>query len=82
MKITLKELEEKGICEEALERCIADGREEIEAEELLELLEEEKNTENYILWVYINFNLSGMARNWYPNGQLEIKATYEKGEII
>jgi antitoxin component YwqK of YwqJK toxin-antitoxin module len=81
MKITLKELIEKEICEEALERCRADGREEIEVEELLELLEEEKNTEEYILWVYRNLCLSGMARNWYPDGQLQEKTTFENGKL-
>lgn len=53
---------------------------EVDIWEVIKLLKETKNSHCYISWLFINFKLTGVARNWWSDDQLSSESTYKNGE--
>ena len=80
MKITLKLLEEKGACKEAMEEFEELNLEGIEVYDLIKMLEERKDSEGYTWWLFRELKLTGSCKGYYRNGSLKYDENYKNDE--
>ena len=80
MEITYDLLAEKKACCNALVEFKEHfGAESVDVWDLIELLEEKKDSEGYISWLFKAFKLTGICRAWWDNGKLWSEHGYKDG---
>lgn len=80
MKITLKDLKDKGVCSGGKKWFIKSFGEdsEIDIEDLKNKLIEQKESD-YLRWLYEKFKLSGEYIAYWYSGSIFVKCYYENG---
>ena len=80
MKITAKLLKKRKACQPAIDEFIELGLEGIDVYDLIKMLEKRKDSNDYSLWLFGKFKLTGRCRGWYENKQRRYNHNYERGE--
>ena len=82
MEITYDLLVEKKACCNALVEFKEHfGAESVDVWALIKRLEERKDFEGYITWLFTELNLTGIAREWHDNGNLFSEHNYKNGKL-
>ncbi|NCC70315.1 hypothetical protein EOM09_01920 [bacterium] len=82
MKITLKDLQNKGIYKDWKEWFIENFRWDIQIDiEDLKIKLIEQKEDRFLKWLYINYKLSGEYIGYWDNGSVFIKCFYKKGKL-
>jgi len=77
--ITLKDLQEHRACNEGQEEFKTNFPDGIDVYELVKKLEERKDSNSYIFWLFITFNLTGICKYWHNSGQLAFEDNFKNG---
>ena len=83
MQINIEKLKEHAACSEGL-RWFAKNFSRtatVSIDEVIEKLEEQKDSNSYLLWLFEKFELSGLCREWRENGLICKEATYKEREL-
>jgi antitoxin component YwqK of YwqJK toxin-antitoxin module len=81
MKITIKDLIEKDVCDEGVEWFKEHFDGEVDIWDVIKLLEEQKDSNGYIGWLFREFKLTGVCKEWHYDGKLWRRANYKDGEL-
>ena len=80
MNITLKKLKEHEACKEGIKAFKSLKRDTINIYELVKMLDDNKDSNGYIYWLFNQFKLTGVCRGWYSNGKLRYEGYYLNGQ--
>jgi antitoxin component YwqK of YwqJK toxin-antitoxin module len=80
MKITLKKLKELKACKAGIKWFEEHFGEEAEHTAVIKLLEDQKDRNGYITFIFMKFKLSGKCRRWGENGELFCETNYKNGK--
>ena len=80
MKITLNQLKKKDASIDGLKWFEDTFENQAEHTKIIKQLEKEKDSHDWILWLFRNFKLSGICRGWYSNGTKHYKQHYKNGK--
>ena len=81
IRVTLKVLKKHNACPDAIERFKKENHEGQDVWEIINILEKEKDSNNYIWWLFEKYKLSGICQGWWENGNKCHEATFIKGKF-
>ena len=81
MKVTLELLKKHKACEDAIKEFINLKLEGIEVYDLIKMLHERKDDNEYSYWLFKKLKLSGLSVGYRRDGSVWYKHNYKNGEL-